>query len=113
MDWRLMVTTFVTIFIAEIGDKTQLTTLSFASGGNSRLQVFLAAALALITATGVAVLAGEALSRIISPLMLKRGAGLLFIILGIVFLADTWRSPSPPPAASTQASAALRHTTRV
>ena len=105
-----MVTTFVTIFIAEIGDKTQLTTLSFASGGNSRLQVFLAAALALIAATGVAVLAGEALSRVVSPRMLKSCAGLLFIILGFVFIADTWRSPSSASASTPKTSDPVRDT---
>jgi putative Ca2+/H+ antiporter (TMEM165/GDT1 family) len=86
MDWKILATTFVTIFLAELGDKTQLATLSFAAGGASRWTVFAGASLALVATTAVAVLAGEALGRVLSPLLLKRGAGALFIILGLVFL---------------------------
>jgi putative Ca2+/H+ antiporter (TMEM165/GDT1 family) len=86
MDWKLLVTTFVTIFIAELGDKTQLATLGFASGGTSRWTVFAAASLALVAASGLAVLAGETLGRLVSPVVLQRGAGALFIVLGLVFL---------------------------
>jgi putative Ca2+/H+ antiporter (TMEM165/GDT1 family) len=86
MDWRLLLTTFVTVFVAELGDKTQLATLSFASGGSSRWAVFAGACLALIASSAVAVLAGEALGRVVPSLALRRGAGVLFIILGVVFL---------------------------
>lgn len=86
MDWRVLATTFAAIFVAELGDKTQLATLSFASGGSSRWAVFAGASLALIATTAVAVLAGEALGRIVPPLLLRRGAGILFIALGLIFL---------------------------
>jgi putative Ca2+/H+ antiporter (TMEM165/GDT1 family) len=86
MDWKLLATTFVTIFLAELGDKTQLATLSFASGGSSRWGVFLGASLALVATTAVAVLAGESLGRVLPPSLIRRGAGVLFLVLGVVFL---------------------------
>lgn len=87
MDWKLFVSTFAAIFVAEIGDKTQLATLSFASAGRSRWVVFCASALALVATSAIAVVAGEALSRAIPPIWIRRGAGVLFLVLGVVFLA--------------------------
>ncbi len=85
MDWKLFGTTFLAIFLAEMGDKTQLATLSAASAG-SRWVVFAAAALALVSTTLIAVLAGEALTRVIPPVWIKRAAGALFIVLGVLYL---------------------------
>ena len=85
MDWKLFGTTFLAIFLAEMGDKTQLATLSAASAG-SRWVVFAAAALALVSTTLIAVLAGEALTRVIPPVWIKRAAGTLFIVLGVLYL---------------------------
>jgi putative Ca2+/H+ antiporter (TMEM165/GDT1 family) len=87
MEWRLLLTTFATIFLAELGDKTQIATLSFASAGTSRWAVFAGASLALISTSAVAVVFGEALGRVIPPLLLRRIAGGLFVLLGILFLA--------------------------
>jgi Ca2+/H+ antiporter, TMEM165/GDT1 family len=86
MDWKLLASTFAAIFVAEIGDKTQLATLSLAAGGSSRWVVFAGAAFALITTSAIAVLAGETLVRVISPVVLRRGAGVVFIVLGVLFL---------------------------
>jgi Ca2+/H+ antiporter, TMEM165/GDT1 family len=86
MDWKLFASTFVAIFLAEIGDKTQLATLSLAAGGSSRWMVFAGSALALIATSAIAVLAGEALTRAIPPIWVRRGAGVLFIVLGALFL---------------------------
>ena len=85
MDWKLFASTFAAIFLAELGDKTQLATLSLASGG-SRWIVFAGAALALVASTAIAVLAGEAVSRVIPPMWIRRGAGVLFLVLGLAFL---------------------------
>lgn len=82
MDLKLTATTFATVFIAELGDKTQLATLSFASSGTSRWSVFLGASLALVATTAVAVLAGEGLGRVLGPRTLQRLAGLLFLVIG-------------------------------
>lgn len=89
MDWKLFAATFGSIFIAELGDKTQLATLSFAAGGQSRLSIFLGSALALVCTSAIAVLAGEALARVVSPLLLKRLAGVAFVVIGAWTLIGT------------------------
>lgn len=101
MDWKLLATTFAAIFIAEIGDKTQLATLSFAAGGSSRWVVFAGAALALVTTSAIAVLAGEALTRFISPTVLRRAAGGLFIVLGVFFVFGRGEDDEAPANGAT------------
>lgn len=95
MDYKLFLATFATIFLAELGDKTQLATLSLAAGGSSRWVVFAGSALALVATSALAVLGGEALGRVIPPLWLRRGAGALFILLGILFLASSAPDSAP------------------
>ncbi|MCB9726866.1 MAG: TMEM165/GDT1 family protein [Deltaproteobacteria bacterium] len=92
MDWKLLAATFGTVFMAELGDKTQLATLSLASGGSSRWAVFLGSALALVATSAIAVLAGEAVTRVVSPVWLRRVAGAAFLILGVLFLATAGRT---------------------
>ena len=92
MDWKLFVSTFAVIFIAELGDKTQLATLSLATGGSSRWIVFAGSALALVATSAIAVLVGEGLGRVIHPIWLRRSAGVLFLILGIVFLSTAGKA---------------------
>ena len=86
MDWQLLGSTFVVVFLAELGDKTQLATLSLAAGGTSRWVVFLGAALALIATTAIAVIVGEGVTRVVPEVWLQRFAGAAFIILGAWFL---------------------------
>ena len=95
MDWKLFASTFVSIFVAEIGDKTQLATLSLAASGASRWSVFAGSALALIAAAAIAVLAGEALSRAIPPVWLRRAAGVAFLVMGALFLFGAGGEPAP------------------
>jgi putative Ca2+/H+ antiporter (TMEM165/GDT1 family) len=96
MDWKLFASTFAAIFLAELGDKTQLATLSLAAGGSSRWAVFTGAALALMATTALAVVLGEGLTRLVPPVWIRRGAGLLFIALGIVFLTSTGEGANSP-----------------
>lgn len=87
MDWRILFTTFVTVFFAELGDKTQLTTLGLATGAQGgKLAVFLGSALALIATSALAVAGGDLVARYISPALLRRIAGVAFIVLGVVHL---------------------------
>lgn len=86
MDFRLLASAFVSVFVAELGDKTQLATLSLAAGGKSRLAVFLGSALALCATSAIAVLAGGFITRFVSPMWLRRIAGAVFIVLGAAFL---------------------------
>jgi len=83
MDWKLALSTFAAVFLAELGDKTQLATLSFATGGHSRWAVFLGSATALVSTSAIAVLAGEALARVIPPALLTRLAAFAFVAIGV------------------------------
>ena len=84
MDWKLLFTVFATIFVAEIGDKTQLATLLYASGAEaSKLTVFLGASLALILTSALGVLVGATLSQYLNPKYLAWVAGVGFIAVGV------------------------------
>ena len=86
MDLKLLLSTFGVVFLAELGDKTQLAVLGMAAGGKSKAVVFAGAALALVAASGLAVLVGDGLSRVIRPVWLERFAGVLFLVLGAFYL---------------------------
>jgi putative Ca2+/H+ antiporter (TMEM165/GDT1 family) len=88
MDLKIMATVFASVFLAELGDKTQLATLLFAADrAVSKLAVFVAASAALIVATGIGVLAGGLVEQHVSPALLKYVAGAGFIVIGIWTLA--------------------------
>ena len=91
MDLKLMGTTFIAVFLAELGDKTQLATLTFASSGSSRWAVFLGSAAALVCTSALAVLGGEAVARLVPPVLIKRIAGLAFVVIGLWVLVSTRR----------------------
>ncbi len=77
-------TIFATVLLAEIGDKTQLATLLYATDpATGRWLVFAASSLALICAAGLAVLAGGWLAEFVSPRVLRLIAGAAFILVGI------------------------------
>jgi putative Ca2+/H+ antiporter (TMEM165/GDT1 family) len=101
MEWKLFTSTFAVVFIAELGDKTQLATLSLAAGGSSRWVVFLGSALALVASAAIAVIVGAALVKVIPPIWLKRGAGVIFIVLGVLYLFDKGDAAPAPPADTT------------
>ncbi len=84
MDLKLFFTIFGTIFLAELGDKTQFATLLFATDGQkSKLTVFLASALALVLASAVAVLLGSVVSKYIDTKYLSWIAGVGFVVIGL------------------------------
>jgi putative Ca2+/H+ antiporter (TMEM165/GDT1 family) len=83
MDFKLLATVFGTVFLAELGDKTQLATLLFASReGANLVTVFIAAALALVATSAIGVLAGAAISNYVEPKVLSYVAGVGFIVIG-------------------------------
>lgn len=86
MDWKVLASTFGAIFVAELGDKTQLATLTMAAGARARWAVFLGSALALCATSAIAVLAGDAVGRVVPPAMLRRIAGAVFIAIGALYL---------------------------
>jgi len=84
IDLKTILTVFISVFLAEIGDKTQLATMLFsADKSHSALNVFIGSATALVLASGIGVIAGSFISEIISPQTLKILAGAGFIIIGI------------------------------
>ena len=87
MDWKIFLTVFDSVFIAELGDKTQLATMLFAADKEvSRTTVFLAASAALVVASGLGVLAGSVLTQMISEKILHYVAGAGFIVIGVFTL---------------------------
>ncbi|WP_297326082.1 TMEM165/GDT1 family protein [Nitrosomonas sp.] len=84
MDYRILLTVFATVFIAELGDKTQLATMLFAADKEvSKWTVFIGASLALIATSALGVLAGSVISDYISAKHLQYIAGAGFIIIGM------------------------------
>jgi putative Ca2+/H+ antiporter (TMEM165/GDT1 family) len=84
MDPRLFGTVFLTVFLAELGDKTQLATLLFASdASHPKLTVFAASATALVLAAAIGVLAGSLLAAHVNPQLIRWLAGLGFIAVGL------------------------------
>jgi len=84
VDYKILITVFITVFIAELGDKTQLATMLFAADKEvSKLTVFVGASLALIVASGIGVLAGNLLSQYVSEKHLHYIAGLGFLAIGM------------------------------
>ncbi|MEX0645210.1 MAG: TMEM165/GDT1 family protein [Parvularculaceae bacterium] len=82
-------TVFATIFLAELGDKTQLATLIFATDGSrSKTTIFLAAVGALVASTVLAIMLGAAAERHLNALPLKLFAGAGFVVIGSIMIAE-------------------------
>ena len=83
MDLKVLGTVFSSVFLAELGDKTQLATMIFAADRDvSKWTVFAGSALALVTTSALGVVAGSILSRWVQPRHLEITAGIAFIALG-------------------------------
>ncbi|MCB9798555.1 TMEM165/GDT1 family protein [Candidatus Nomurabacteria bacterium] len=81
---KIFITTFITIFLAELGDKTQIATLLFAAEKNyPKSTIFLGASLALIATTAIGVLLGSTISNYLDEKTLKLLAGVGFIMVGV------------------------------
>ena len=84
MDLKLIATVFLTVIVAEIADKSQFVTLLYASNAqHSKLSVYIGSSLALMFASGVAVLAGVGLSNWFDERIMARVAGIAFILVGL------------------------------
>jgi Ca2+/H+ antiporter, TMEM165/GDT1 family len=82
MDFKVFFATFCMIFLAELGDKTQLATLMFAAENKSRLAVFIGSAGALALTSLLAVVFGSLISRVVPANYVRVAAGSLFVVLG-------------------------------
>lgn len=84
MDLKIFATVFSTIFVAELGDKTQLATLLYASdASHPKLTVFAASAAALVLSSALGVLAGSLVAEHVSPRIMRWAAGFGFIAVGV------------------------------
>ena len=105
MNWQIFFSTFILIFLAELGDKTQLAVMAQSAGASSRWSVFLAGSFALILSTAVGVLAGSVLRRFVQDMSIIRiGGGVMFLIFGALMLIDGIRNKEDKPV-STETSA--------
>ena len=86
MDWRVLLTTFGIIFLAEMGDKTQLAAMTMAADKKRPWEVFFGASLALVAVSAVGILVGTALGHYLPLDWIKRVAGASFIVIGILML---------------------------
>lgn len=83
MDWKIFATVFGTVFLAELGDKTQLATVLFASKGAASLwTIFIAASAALVLTSAIGVAAGAAITQFVNPKYLSYAAGVGFVAIG-------------------------------
>ena len=86
MDWKVFATAFLTLFLAELGDKTQLAVITMTAKGESKWAIFLGASLALMLVTLLGVLGGGVLSQYVPTEWLQRIVAVAFILIGILML---------------------------
>lgn len=87
MDWRLILTTFGIIFLAEMGDKTQIAAMTMAATKQRPWEVFIGASLALVAVSAIGIIVGSLLSEHLPLTWIKRAAGAAFIVIGALILS--------------------------
>ena len=88
MDWRVFLTTFGVIFLAEMGDKTQLAAMTMAAQSKRPWAVFVGSALALTAVSAIGVVVGGVIGDYVPLVWVKRVAAVAFIVIGVLMLAD-------------------------
>ncbi len=88
---KLIVSTFVMIFLAELGDKTQISTFALAADSRSMLSVFLGASGALVLTSLIAVVLGGVIGRFVPDKLIKIVSAAVFIAFGVLTLVETFR----------------------
>ncbi len=83
MIFSLLLSTFLTVFIAELGDKTQLATLTISGTSNRPLAVFLGSSTALVFASLLGALTGGSISSFMPEVILKSIASITFFVIGV------------------------------
>ncbi len=86
MDWRVFLTTFGVIFLAEMGDKTQLAAMTMAAQTKRPWTVFIGSALALTAVSAIGVVVGGMVGEYVPLIWVKRVAALSFIVIGVLIL---------------------------
>jgi putative Ca2+/H+ antiporter (TMEM165/GDT1 family) len=90
MNWQVFWVTLGTVFLAEMGDKTQLAALSMTADTRAPVSVFLGASLALCLATLLGVVFGGVLAQYVPQHLIKKAAGLAFVAIGVLILLGKW-----------------------
>lgn len=86
MEWKIIGTAFITLFLAELGDKTQLAVITMTAKTDNKLAVFIGASLALVVVTLLAVLFGGLLTQYVPAEWLQRIVAVAFIVIGVLML---------------------------
>jgi rubrerythrin len=107
MNLRLFLSTFLMIFLAELGDKTQLSVIGRVTDPATKWTVFIAASLALVCSTLIAVQFGGLLARHLDPRAIKIGAGILFLTIGSLVLLEGLRLGKVSTATTTEPVGAI------
>lgn len=88
MDWKLFAATFASLFVAELGDKTQLAVITLTCKHQRPLPIFLGATAALAAVTAVGVFGGQTIARFVQPSVMRKVAAGLFVLLGALMWFD-------------------------
>ncbi|MEM7554313.1 MAG: TMEM165/GDT1 family protein [Cyanobacteria bacterium P01_A01_bin.84] len=88
--WMVFASTFITIFLAEIGDKTQLSTLMMSAESHSPWVVFFGSAAALISTSLIGVLLGSQMAKRLSPRTVEKAAGLMMLFVSAMLFWDVF-----------------------
>ena len=86
MDWKILITTFGAVFLAEMADKTQLVTMNLTAKSGKPLTVFAGSVLGYAAAATVSVILGATLARVLKPEWIQWGGGALFVVLGVLMI---------------------------
>jgi putative Ca2+/H+ antiporter (TMEM165/GDT1 family) len=88
MNWKLILSTFGAIFLAELGDKTQLAAITLSASTKQPVAVFVGASLALVAVSAVGVAVGAGLSEVIPLTVVRKISAAAFVLIGIAMLMD-------------------------
>jgi putative Ca2+/H+ antiporter (TMEM165/GDT1 family) len=90
MDPKLLFSTFGLIFLAELGDKTQLAVFTLVARHKQPIPIFIGAALALVVVTAIGAVLGQGVAQVVPEDVIHKGAAALFVIMGILIWFDVF-----------------------
>jgi putative Ca2+/H+ antiporter (TMEM165/GDT1 family) len=88
MDWKLALSTFGVIFLAELGDKTQIAALTLSASSRQPLSVLLGASLALVTVSALGVAVGAGLGEMLPLALVRKTGAVAFVVVGLAMLFE-------------------------
>ncbi|WP_460031422.1 TMEM165/GDT1 family protein [Megalodesulfovibrio paquesii] len=88
MDWKLAATAFATLFVAELGDKTQLACVLLTAKSQKPWAVFIGASLALVLVSLLGVIFASVLCKYIDPDIIRKVASVGFVVIGVLMYFD-------------------------